>query len=103
MREKDLLELEEAHYRLSGLPAQMAGFQDRGVIAEGRPADLVVYDFEALRSTPSEVAHDFPAGEWRRVQKAEGYRYIVVNGEITFTDGECTGATPGKLLRHGHA
>ncbi len=103
VRENDLLELEEAHYRLSGLPAKMAGFEDRGVIAEGRPADLVIYDFESLQSTPSEIAHDFPAGEWRRIQKAEGYRYIMVNGEVTFEDGECTGATPGKLLRHGHA
>lgn len=103
VREKGILSLEEAHYRLSCLPAKMAGFQDRGVLAEGRPADLVIYDFDNLRSTPSEVAHDFPGNEWRRVQKAEGYRYIMVNGEVTFQDGECTNATPGKLLRHGHA
>ena len=103
VREKNLLSLEEAHYRLSCLPAKVAGFLDRGTIAEGRPADLVVYDYAALRSTRSEIAHDFPGGEWRRVQKAEGYRYIMVNGELTFQDGNCTGATPGKLLRHGHA
>ncbi len=103
VRDKDILSLEDAHYRLSGLPAKMAGFLDRGVIAEGRPADLVIYDFEGLHATPQEVSHDFPGGEWRRIQKAEGYRYIMVNGEVTFTDGECTGATPGKLLRHGHA
>ena len=81
----------------------MAGFLDRGVLAEGRPADLVIYDYDALKCTPSEIAHDFPGGEWRRIQKAEGYRYIMVNGEVTFRDGDCTGATPGKLLRHGHA
>jgi N-acyl-D-amino-acid deacylase len=103
VRDKQVLSLEEAHYRLSCLPAKMSGFVDRGVIAEGRPADLVVYDFDQLRSTPQEIAHDFPGGEWRRVQKAEGYRYILVNGEVTFQDGACTGATPGKLLRHGHA
>ena len=49
------------------------------------------------------MAHGFPGGEWRRVQKAIGYRHIMVNGEVTFEDGVCTGATPGKLLRHGHA
>jgi N-acyl-D-amino-acid deacylase len=103
VREKHILELEEAHYRLSCLPAKMAGFVDRGVLAEGRPADVVIYDFEALRSTPAEISHDFPGGDWRRVQRAEGYRYILVNGEVTFKDGECTGATPGKLLRHGQA
>ena len=37
----------------------------------------------------------------RRVQHAKGYRSIIVNGEETFSDGECTGATPGRLLRHG--
>ncbi len=81
----------------------MAGFHDRGVLAEGMPADVVVYDFENLRCTPPEIAHDFPGGEWRRIQKAEGYRYILLNGEPTFIDGECTEATPGRLLRHGRA
>jgi N-acyl-D-amino-acid deacylase len=52
---------------------------------------------------PDEIAYDLPAGEWRRVQKAEGYRWIMVNGETIFEDGKCTGATPGKLLRHGQA
>ena len=50
-----------------------------------------------------EVAHDLPGGEWRRVQRAKGYRSIIVNGVETFADDKCTGATPGKLLRHGHA
>ena len=103
VRDQDLMSLEEAHYRMSGLPAQMAGFKDRGTIEEGRPADLVVYDLEALKATESEVAHDFPANEWRRIRKAEGYRWILVNGEVTFKDGDCTGATPGTLLRGGTA
>ena len=47
------------------------------------------------------AVYDLPGGEWRRVQKAHGYRHILVNGVETFHDGECTGATPGKLLRHG--
>ena len=45
--------------------------------------------------------HDLPGGEWRRVQRAKGYQQIIVNGEVTFEDGECTGATPGALLRGG--
>jgi N-acyl-D-amino-acid deacylase len=102
-RDKEIVSLEEAHYRLSALPAAMAGFRDRGVLAEGMPADLVVYDFDHLRCTPPEIVRDFPGGEWRRIQKAEGYRWIFVNGEPTFIDGESTGATPGRLLRHGQA
>jgi N-acyl-D-aspartate/D-glutamate deacylase len=59
---------------------------------------------EELDMDPSwlgEVAYDFPGNEWRRVQRAKGYKDIIVNGEVTFEDGDCTGATPGKLLRHG--
>ena len=48
-----------------------------------------------------EVVHDLPGDEWRRVQRAEGYRWAIVNGEVTFEDGVPTGAAPGKLLRHG--
>lgn len=102
-RDREIVSLEEAHYRLSALPARMGGFRDRGILAEGYPADIVIYDLEKLRCTSPEVAYDFPGGEWRRIQKAEGYRWILVNGEPTFIDGECTGTTPGQLLRHGRA
>jgi N-acyl-D-aspartate/D-glutamate deacylase len=106
VRDTGLLSLEEAHYRLSYLPACAAGFKDRGFLREGAPADLVVYDLARLDVDPpwvGEIAHDFPGGEWRRVQHAKGYRAIVVNGEVTFEEGKPTGVTPGKLLRHGHA
>jgi N-acyl-D-aspartate/D-glutamate deacylase len=103
VRDAGFMSLEEAHYRLSALPAKCAGFQDRGVLKQGAPADVVIYDLENLKVTPEKMAvvHDFPAGEWRRVQYAEGYRWIMVNGDVTFEDGKCTDATPGKLLRHG--
>ena len=106
VRDEGLVSLEEAHYRLSNLPAQAAGFKDRGVLREGAAADVVVYDMDALAIDPpwiGSVEHDLPAGEWRRVQRAIGYKAIIVNGEVTFADGKCTGATPGKLLRHGSA
>jgi N-acyl-D-aspartate/D-glutamate deacylase len=61
----------------------------------------VVYDYERLAVTPMETVHDLPGGEWRRVQRATGYRWILVNGAVTFADGQCTSATPGRLLRHG--
>jgi N-acyl-D-aspartate/D-glutamate deacylase len=106
VRDTGLLSLEEAHYRLSYLPACAAGFRDRGFLREGAPADVVVYDLERLDVDPpwvGEVAHDFPGGEWRRVQHAKGYRAIAVNGEVTFEEGKPTGRTPGQLLRHGRA
>ncbi len=104
VRDSGELSLEDAHWHLSYLPAQIAGFKDRGFLREGAPADIVVYDLDALSRSPEndyELAWDFPAGEWRRIQHAEGYRFILVNGEVTFEDGKETGATPGRLLRHG--
>ncbi len=104
VRDTGRLSLEEAHYRLSNLPARAAGFRDRGTLVEGAPADVVIYDLDALNITPEwtgEIVYDFPGGEWRRVQRPSGYRYILVNGEVTMEDGNETGSTPGKLLRHG--
>ncbi len=104
VRDEGVVTLEEAHYRLSYLAAQAAGFQDRGVLREGAAADVLVYDLEELAIDPpwiGDVEHDLPGGEWRRVQRAKGYRQIIVNGEVTFEDGDCTGATPGHLLRRG--
>ena len=103
IREHGIMTLEEAHWRLSALPAQAAGLKGRGYLADGMPADIVVYDYEKLDSLPAERAWDYPAGEWRLIQKATGYDRIMVNGITTFIDGECTQATPGKLLRHGVA
>ena len=102
-RASDRCALEEAHWKLSALPAYCAGFVDRGLLREGYAADIVVYDFDKLEILPTEVAHDFPANEWRRVQRADGYRYMLLNGEVTFIDGQPTGIKSGRLLRHGTA
>jgi N-acyl-D-amino-acid deacylase len=105
VRDEKRMTLEQAHYKLSYLPARAAGFRDRGCLREGAPADVVVYELERLKRLPewwdSEVVHDFPGGEWRRVQRAQGYHYTLVNGQVTFENDACTGATPGRLLRHG--
>jgi N-acyl-D-aspartate/D-glutamate deacylase len=106
VRDEQKITLEEAHYRMSALPAHAAGFRDRGMLREGLAADVVVYDLNGLDIEPDwvgEISYDFPGGEWRRVQRAKGYRSIIVNGVETFDEGRCTGATPGKLLRHGTA
>ena len=70
------------------------------MLREGAPADIVVYDLEELKLLPTEVAYDLPGGDWRRVQQAEGYRWTLVNGQVTFEDGVQTGAMPGELLRY---
>jgi N-acyl-D-amino-acid deacylase len=101
VREHKMISLEEAHWRLSALPAELAGFRGRGQLKVGAPADIVVYDFDGLRVLPDEIVHDLPGGEWRRIQRSEGYKYILVNGEVTMRDGQPTNNHSGKLLRHG--
>jgi len=104
VREREAVSLEEAHYHLSRLPAHIAGMRDRGWLGVGMPADVVVYDLDELALVPEEgyeIAFDQPAGDWRRIQRARGYRWILVNGEPTFEHGQPTGATPGRFLRFG--
>ena len=100
-RDREMLTLEDAHWRLSALPSLCAGFRDRGFLREGAPADVIVYDLDKLAAGPMEKVYDLPGGEWRRVRKATGYHAIVVNGRVTMRDGLATHETPGRLLRHG--
>ena len=83
--------------------AWAAGIKDRGTLRPAMAADIVVYDINRVNALPGEIAHDLPANEWRRVQKADGYHHILVNGQETFHNGECTGNTSGALLRNGAA
>src|SRR5208282_1679096 len=99
VRDRQLMSLEEAHWRLSAMVGWAIGIRDRGWLREGMPADIVVYDLDKLRVKEMETLHDLPDGDWRRVQKPEGYRFVIVNGKITFEDGVCSNALPGKLLR----
>jgi N-acyl-D-amino-acid deacylase len=99
VRDKQLMSLEEAHWRLSSMIGWAIGIRDRGWLREGMPADIVVYDYEKLSLRPTETVHDLPDGDWRRVRRADGYRYTIVNGQVTFEDNTCSGALPGKMLR----
>ena len=103
VRDNAMMSLEEAHWRLSALPAMVAGFTDRGVLKVGAPADIVVYDYDNLAVLPSEIVHDLPGGEWRRIQRAQGYRAILVNGQVTIENDRETDTHAGRLLRHGGA
>jgi N-acyl-D-aspartate/D-glutamate deacylase len=81
--------------------AQAVGFTDRGVLAPGLKADLNVIDLERLSLGAPTLAYDLPAGGSRLHQRARGYEATVVSGEVTYRDGEETGALPGRLVRGG--
>ncbi|NQZ99129.1 MAG: amidohydrolase family protein [Myxococcales bacterium] len=99
VRDHQMCSLEHAHYRLSALPARTVGLADRGTLELGKAADIVVYDLDKLSIEPMEIAYDFPGDEWRRIQKAQGYRYVLVNGDVTIEDDKETHTYSGSLLR----
>ena len=75
------------------------GLEDRGLIAVGLRADLNVIDYEGLTLEAPGVAYDLPSGGRRLVQRARGYVATLVAGQVTYRDGEPTGALPGRLIR----
>jgi N-acyl-D-aspartate/D-glutamate deacylase len=95
----DPLSLEQAVWRNTLMPATVHGIADRGVIREGAAADLLVIDRDRLAAGNSHTIRDFPAASERYVVEAEGYRNVVVNGEVLLQDGKHTGALPGSVIR----
>jgi N-acyl-D-aspartate/D-glutamate deacylase len=79
--------------------AEAVGLLDRGLVAPGYRADLNVIDYDRLALHAPQVAHDLPTGGRRLIQRASGYVATIVAGEVTYRDGEPTGALPGRVLR----
>ncbi|MDE0358745.1 MAG: D-aminoacylase [Gammaproteobacteria bacterium] len=93
VREDGVITLEEAVRRMTSLAAHRLGMYDRGIVAPGMAADLVVFDPARLRDRA-----DFGADA---TLQSEGVDYLFVNGELVIDDGELTDARPGRLLRRG--
>jgi len=98
-RGADKFPLEHLVHRQSRQPALFAGLTDRGLIAPGMKADINVIDFDKLHLQRPEMVVDLPAGGRRLMQKAVGYKNTIKAGQVTYRDGEATGALPGGLLR----
>ena len=101
VRQRGLMSWEEAVHQLTDVPARLYGLRDRGRIAEGWRADMVVLDPEAVGHGPERTATDLPGGAWRLVADATGVEHVYANGVAIVRDGRATGATPGTLLRSG--
>lgn len=91
-RERKLFPLETAIFKMTGLPANRLGINNRGLIKEGMQADLVLFDFDEIEDTPS---FNNPK------QPCRGIRRVYVNGVLTARDGVHTGAKAGAILRRG--
>lgn len=90
VREKKTVSIEQALHSMTGLPAQVLGLRDRGVLREGAHADVVVFRLEDLRDN---ATYDAPH------RHAAGMRHVFVNGVAAVTDGTPTGALAGQALR----
>jgi len=93
------LPLEWVIQKLTRGGAELVGLEDRGLLAPGMKADINVIDFEALALHAPKVVRDLPANGRRLLQRASGYRYSIISGEVAFKDGEGTGTRRGRLLR----
>ncbi|MBV9410110.1 MAG: amidohydrolase family protein [Acidimicrobiia bacterium] len=103
-RDKGVLSLEQAVWRLTGQPSQIFGITDRGRIEEGLAADLVAFDPDTIGVTDQERVWDLPAGADRLIVRSTGVEHVWVNGEAIRTNGDDVAtARPGKLLRNGQA
>jgi hypothetical protein len=99
VREKQIMSLEDAVYRMTGKTALMHDLHDRGFIAAGKAADITIFDPDTIAQAPREPIHEFPGGEMHVKQGAVGIHYVIVNGEVLLDHGEHTGALPGQTLR----
>lgn len=98
-RKGERLSLPAVIKALAADPAALMSMSDRGRIAPGMKADINVIDYANLRLHSPEVRHDLPGGGRRLHQRADGYRYTLVNGTPIVRDGVPTGLYPGRLLR----
>ena len=101
VRERGRLSLEEAVRLLTAVPAARYGLADRGRLAAGAPADLVLFDPNRVGMRPTEMVHDLPRGQRRLLQRADGIVTVLVNGLPLIEDGTPTGRRSGRVLRGG--
>jgi N-acyl-D-amino-acid deacylase len=87
VRDLGLLPIEEAIGRITSVPARRYGLADRGVIAEGMAADIVVFDPATITDR---ATYDQPR------LLAEGVHHVLVNGELVLCDGQLAGARSGS-------
>ena len=89
VREEKVLTLEDAIRKMTSLPAQILGLDDRGQIREGFAADIVIFNPDTVRETTTfEKTKSYP----------EGIPYTIVNGVVVIDGGKHTGARPGRPI-----
>jgi N-acyl-D-aspartate/D-glutamate deacylase len=89
VRERGDLTLEEAIRKMTSMPAARIGCRNRGILSEGKYADIVIFDLEHIQDKATFMnPHQYP----------EGIEYVLVNGEIVVDHGVITGKLPGRII-----
>jgi N-acyl-D-aspartate/D-glutamate deacylase len=101
LRGRKLMPLERAVQALSDVPARLFGLTERGRVAPGYHADLVLFDPETVGAGRIVTRRDLPGESERLFAESKGVRRVWVNGEPIVVDGQATDARPGRVLRAG--
>ena len=101
VRDRGALSLEEAVHRMTGRQADIFRIRDRGRLAPGAWADLMLFDPDRIARTPNRRVHDLPGGASRLVCGAEGLHGVWINGARVADEGGFGGGAnlPGRLIR----
>ncbi len=90
VRDLGLLTLESAIYKSTGLPAGVTGIPRKGLLAPDYDADVVIFDYEHLKTNATDLDPRLPN---------EGFKYVIINGKIALKDDVCSDVLSGRLLR----
>jgi N-acyl-D-aspartate/D-glutamate deacylase len=101
VRDTGLLDIGTAVRKVTVEAADLWGIEGRGTLRPGGYADVNVIDLDGLYLHTPEMVHDLPLGAQRFVQRARGYDYTLVNGEVLIEHDELTGARPGRVVTPG--
>ena len=92
-RDRGLVTLEQAVYKMTGLPAARLGMLDRGIIAVGKAADITIFDYQKIRDLATfEKPHQY----------SQGIVHVLVNGGFAVKNGHFTNEAHGQVLRKPH-
>lgn len=90
LKERNICSLPEMIRKMTSMPAEKVGLKDRGVLAVGKAADIVLFNYNTIKDNATFLnPHQFPAG----------IPYVIVNGSVVVDDNTITGKLPGKVLR----
>jgi N-acyl-D-aspartate/D-glutamate deacylase len=101
VRQKGIFTVEEMVHQFSDVTAQLYGLKERGRIAPGMWADIVIFDLDRVGAGPMKKVQDLPAGASRLTTESTGVEHVLNAGMEVVRHGAFTGHLPGRLLRSG--